>query len=308
MRRMKKIRLAEIPTGTSMLDLKEQAAYASRMAEDYEERKKHRLASVWRSTAMRLRQEMLKQSGAKLAGSSKFGASADEYGMSHRPPKDGPPLHDLMEGGLAPRDIYEAPASWYTGFPEIVSETSSQIRRCRGNPSCRVSIFRAGPTMELNPGDWVSLSREYAIQHRDSIDPQTYQSCKFRADAKYIRWAGDDLMEWGYFGPPVKALGAGFCSRNRKEWIPEKKRKKSLGRLEREGRIPAAQVKRAMKALGRKVQKCGITAAALREGMEVEREHSDVTGLGLKKTAKVAAAHLCERPDYYKRLKRFVER
>ena len=137
---------AEVPRGTSMLDLKEQAAYAARMAEDYEERKKHRLASVWRTTATRLRQEMLKQAGST-----------------------------------------------------------------------------------------------------------------------------------------------------------------ALGRLSKKGRIPAAQVQRAMKSLGRKVQKCGITASALREGMEVEREHSDVTGLGLKKTAKVAAAHLCERPDYYKRLKRFVE-
>lgn len=71
MRRMKKIRLAEIPTGTSMLDLKEQAAYAARMAEDYGERKKHRLASVWRTTATRLRQEMLKQAGSTALGNMK---------------------------------------------------------------------------------------------------------------------------------------------------------------------------------------------------------------------------------------------
>ncbi len=143
--KMKRIRLGEIPTGTAVADLKEQAVFAARMAEDYEERKKPRLASVWRTTATRLRQELLRQSGAKLAG------------------------------------------------------------------------------------------------------------------------------------------------------------------LPRKGRIPAAQVKRALKALGAKVKKCGITAAALREGMEVEREHWDLTGGALKKTAKVAAAHLCERPDYYKRLKRYVE-
>jgi len=145
-KRMKKIRLAEIPTGTSFLDLKEQAAYASRMAKDYEERKKHRLASVWRTTAMRLRQEMLKQAGST-----------------------------------------------------------------------------------------------------------------------------------------------------------------ALGRLSRKGRIPAAQVKRAMKSLGRKVQKCGITPAALRQGMEVEREHKNVSHLALGATAKVAAAHICERRDYYKRIKRYVK-
>ena len=73
------------------------------------------------------------------------------------------------------------------------------------------------------------------------------------------------------------------------------------------GRIPMAQVQRAMKMLGRKVQKCRITPAALREGMEVEREHRDVSHLAVGVTAKIAASHLCERRDYYKRIKRFVE-
>jgi hypothetical protein len=41
--------------------------------------------------------------------------------------------------------------------------------------------------------------------------------------------------------------------------------------------------------------------------MEVEREHRDVTKGGVLKTAKIAAAHLCERSDYYRRLKKFVE-
>lgn len=81
----------------------------------------------------------------------------------------------------------------------------------------------------------------------------------------------------------------------------------ALGRLPKSGRIPAAQVQRAMRSLGAKVRKCGITPALLREGMEVEREHRDVTHLAIGTTAKVAAAHLCERRDYYKRIKRFVE-
>lgn len=81
----------------------------------------------------------------------------------------------------------------------------------------------------------------------------------------------------------------------------------ALGRLPKKGRILASQVRSAMRSLGRKVQKCQITPALLREGMEVEREHADVTHLGVKTTAKVAAAHLCERLDYYKRIKRYVE-
>lgn len=129
-------------------------------------------------------------------------SGADEYGIGHRPNSDGPPLHDMLEGGLAPRDIYTAPANYYTGFPELVWDVLDAMRRLRGRPDGLVKIYRAGPTAALNSGDWVSLSRRYADQHRDSIDPTRYKTCAYtHVAAKYVRWAGDDLMEWGYFGP-----------------------------------------------------------------------------------------------------------
>lgn len=43
-------------------------------------------------------------------------------------------------------------------------------------------------------------------------------------------------------------------------------------------------------------------------GMNVEREHSDITRCSPLLSARIAAAHLRERPDYYKRLLRYVER
>jgi len=89
-----------------------------------------------------------------------------------------------------------------------------------------------------------------------------------------------------------------------------KTKTKALDGLPRTGRIPLATAKRVLSRLGRKAKACGITPAALREGMEVEREHRDVTRGGALKTAKIAAAHLCEKGGrtYYKRLKRFVEK
>ena len=81
----------------------------------------------------------------------------------------------------------------------------------------------------------------------------------------------------------------------------------ALGRLPKSGRIPASQIRSAIRLLGAKVQKCGITPALLREGMEVEREHRDVTRLAVGTTARIAASHICERRDYYKRIKRYVE-
>jgi hypothetical protein len=66
-------------------------------------------------------------------------------------------------------------------------------------------------------------------------------------------------------------------------------------------------VKRVMKKMPRKVSSCKITPAALREGMEIEREHRDVTGGSVLMTAKIAASHLCESKSYYKKLKKYVE-
>jgi hypothetical protein len=43
-------------------------------------------------------------------------------------------------------------------------------------------------------------------------------------------------------------------------------------------------------------------------GMNVEREHQDVTRCSPTQSARIALAHLRERRDYYARLLRYVER
>ena len=43
-------------------------------------------------------------------------------------------------------------------------------------------------------------------------------------------------------------------------------------------------------------------------GLDVETEHEDITKGNKLQTAKIAAAHLKERPDYYTRLKKYVEK
>lgn len=81
-----------------------------------------------------------------------------------------------------------------------------------------------------------------------------------------------------------------------------------LGALPRKGRVKMDTAKRALKNLPRHSQNCpGMTASALREGMEIEREHRDLTKGRVGQTAKIAAAHICERPDYYRRVKRYLE-
>lgn len=71
--------------------------------------------------------------------------------------------------------------------------------------------------------------------------------------------------------------------------------------------ITRQQVKAAFLQLPRSQQRCSFTSDELQEGMQIEYEHWNVTRGSLKKTAMIAAAHLCERRDYYKRLKKYVE-
>jgi len=67
-------------------------------------------------------------------------------------------------------------------------------------------------------------------------------------------------------------------------------------------RITSAQARRAADAIGVVPAREGFTALDLARGMNVELEHTDVTHGRLVPTAKIALAHLRERPDYYERL------
>lgn len=76
------------------------------------------------------------------------------------------------------------------------------------------------------------------------------------------------------------------------------------GALPAQGPIPDAEVRLAMRTLAVR----DIPFDLLKEGMEVEREHGDLTKRDAVQTARIALAHLRERRDYYKLLKRYVER
>lgn len=131
-------------------------------------------------------------------------SSASDYGMSHRPADDGPPANDLLvEDSFAPSDVYEHP-EWYTGTQgPMRTEVVQAIRQARG--AATVTIWRAGPVPEFNTGDWVSLSRAYASQESLVEGVGVFSAT---VPAEHVLWAGDDLAEWGYFGPTISARTA----------------------------------------------------------------------------------------------------
>lgn len=68
-------------------------------------------------------------------------------------------------------------------------------------------------------------------------------------------------------------------------------------------RFTLADARRAAKRLHVRIR-----PEALLVGMNIEREHRDVTKCSPTQSARIAVAHFRERPDYYARLLRYVER
>lgn len=160
-------------------------------------------------------------------------AAAEDYGLSHRPDETGPPLHDMLEGGMMPGDFYERMHEYnpYQGSGDIWGDAAyaamSKIRRFQGKPEKNVTIWRAAPALnpesrnakrgEINHGDWVGISREKALAEsyeandpsRGSLShdhPRRYHIWQARVPASQVRNAGGDITEWGYFGPDVKGI------------------------------------------------------------------------------------------------------
>jgi hypothetical protein len=110
---------------------------------------------------------------------------------------------NIMEG----LDVYEHP-QYYTGT-EHPQESIRQMRRVRGQPERPVTVYRAAPRgiQHINTGDWVTLSGRYAAEHaKHPTDPaQDLPTIKAQVPAHHVRFAGDDLNEYGYYGPSVEA-------------------------------------------------------------------------------------------------------
>jgi hypothetical protein len=76
------------------------------------------------------------------------------------------------------------------------------IQSMRGKPDATVTIYRAVPTnieqsaMQINPNDWVTISKDYAKYHGDSVLRGDYKIVSKEVKAKDIDTAGDSWLEW----------------------------------------------------------------------------------------------------------------
>jgi hypothetical protein len=129
------------------------------------------------------------------------------YRGSHKAPSPdfGAPLYDLTGSGqMYPADVYSAKAAQYygTGYPKADKEAFELAKKVRGNPDAEVTMYRAVPKDEkitnINEGDWVTLSKDYAKNHGESVLGKDYKIISQKVKAKELWTNADSIHEFGY--------------------------------------------------------------------------------------------------------------
>lgn len=160
-----------------------------------------------------------REEAARAAANARWGGSAtettaedDSYRMSHQPSEVGPRAHDLTEDGgegeYLTDDVYAHPERYSGAGSTVVRETMAQLKRAKGNPDAIVTIHRWAPEGNvIESGNWVSLSKTYAEQHGESnASGKVGSVISLDVPAKTIRFAGDDLAEFGYWPSSADAI------------------------------------------------------------------------------------------------------
>ena len=122
------------------------------------------------------------------------------------PNSDGAPLHDMTGGGTVyPEDFYsEKGPRYYGGHSQVGMADVRTAQAYRGQPDKPVTIYRAvgKHITDINPGDWVTINREYAKEHGEGTVTNQhggYHILTKVVPARHVRNPGDSPSEFGYF-------------------------------------------------------------------------------------------------------------
>lgn len=127
-------------------------------------------------------------------------------GQHSAPDSDyGAPLNDISRD-MYPADVYSAKGLQYYGSNSPGERQSLDVaRKVRGNPDAEVEVFRAvprGAQSDINAGDWITPSREYAQYHGDNVikgqQGVDYDIISKKVPAKHVWTDANSLAEYGY--------------------------------------------------------------------------------------------------------------
>jgi len=127
-----------------------------------------------------------------------------EYRGAHKAPRNDDyhsPGHEL-DRGMYPDDVYGPNGHHYygSGNNRMDRAVLDILREARGNPDHPITVYRAVPSefkgQDINPGDWVTPSLDYAHQHGLGWD--SHHIIEKTVPAKHIWTEGNSLHEFGY--------------------------------------------------------------------------------------------------------------
>lgn len=124
----------------------------------------------------------------------------DTYKMQHRAPllEDGNSAGFNLSDTFG-EDIYSPRAVDYFGHGVPYDRKAVNIiRQMKDNPDKTVTIYRSVPkdVKEINAGDWVTTTREYARDHMEG--EKNWHILSKKVKAKDIATDGNSIHEWGY--------------------------------------------------------------------------------------------------------------
>jgi hypothetical protein len=133
---------------------------------------------------------------------------AEDYRMRHQPPTR---QESLEEEGVSasldkidevfPKDILDPSRqkNYRSGFPDADKEAFDVINSIKGDPDAEVTIYRGVPENvdDIQPNNWVTLSRKYAQAHVDSNVPGGKVIAK-KVKASDLFTNADSIQEWGW--------------------------------------------------------------------------------------------------------------
>ncbi len=153
----------------------------------------------------------------------------NDYRGEHVAPdhKWGAALYDLTLNDIYPDDVYGPNGHSYYGSD--APEGFYKAMLFKGHPNRFLTIYRAVPKElvrpKINPGDWVTTNRAYAVEHGRSHLNGPYKILTKTVAARDLYTEGNSLDEWGYDPQPMvgreaeDAIKAKFGMKTRSEII-----------------------------------------------------------------------------------------
>ena len=133
------------------------------------------------------------------------GFGKPDYRMEHSAPNGSDEISQSIDNlkGLYPDDLYSNKGYQYygSGYDSMDRQAWEVLKRVKGNPDAKVTIYRAYPKgtgSTITNGDWVTIVRDYAVEHGEANLDGDYQIVSKDVKAKEIFTNADSLLEQGY--------------------------------------------------------------------------------------------------------------